>query len=460
MTRPRVAVRLSTLVFALVPLACGMRGPPLPPLVIVPAQVSDLSAERFGNDVHLQLTIPSANADRSEPADLDRVEVYALTTQPADDQPRVDNEEWLELATLVATFEVERAETDDERQSPDDGPRYAQGDEIALVETLTPETRVPVELVDADEVDQVEEPVETEGAEHAYPPPVPFVSPPLPQPARRTYVAQAVSTRGRESRPSAKVAVPLGSAPDPPGAVTMTYTADSISIVWEPPATARLPLQTQQLEAVLPSTTLLPPQMPSRYEVYDLSVPAPDVDPEAEADPEATPEIVAEDQAEAEALGIERPTAVNGSPLAVASYAAAVPSFGVERCFAIRTIDVVDPVDELVVRSPPSETACVMVIDTFPPTPPTDLVAVSTEGAISLTWSGSTGGGVEGYVVLRGDASGATLDPLLTEPVTATNYRDTTVEAGQTYAYAVQAIDGATPPNLSAPSVSVVEQAR
>jgi len=443
----------------LIPLACGMRGPPRPPLVIVPTQVSDLSAERFGDEVFLRLTIPSANADRSEPADLDRVELYALTTQPDDDQPRVGNEEWLEAATLVATFEVEPPVIDDERETSDDkGRHYRQGQEVTLIEVLTAETLVPVELDDDDE----EEPALEEDVEEEDPPPTPFVSPPLPQLPRRTYVVQSVSTRGRESRPSARVAVALGPSPDPPGTPTLTYTAESVQLSWEPPATARLPLQTGEEDGVLPSTTLLPPQTPSRYEVYDLSLedPAADLDPSLapEVDPEAAADTPVD--VEEEEPGIEIPEAVNAEPLVDTSYSAAAPTFGVERCFAVRTIDVVDPLDDLAVRSPASETACVMLVDTFPPEAPTGLIAVASDGAISLTWSGSRGGGVEGYIVLRGDAAGETLDPLVTEPVTATNYRDTSVEVGQTYTYAVQAVDGAMPPNLSAPSVGVVEQAR
>ncbi len=210
----------------------------------------------------------------------------------------------------------------------------------------------------------------------------------------------------------------------------------------------------------MPSTTLLPPQAPSRYDVYDLSVSVPEEDPDGvddagidEAPDDPTPEVPDEP-------GIEKPASVNGAPLDVLFYSAAAPTFDVERCFAVRTVDVVDPVDELVVRGPMSETTCVMLIDTFAPSPPTGLVAVASDGAISLSWSESTDRDVVGYIVLRGDPSGDTLDPLVMEPVTGTNYRDTGVEAGQRYAYAVQAVDGAMPPNVSSPSVNVVEQAR
>ena len=445
MTRPRVAVRLVTLAFAVIPLACGMRGAPLPPLVIVPAQITDFTAERLGDEVYLQLTIPNANADRSEPADLERVEVYALTTQPSEDQPRLSADDWLEMATLIATLEVEPVEPDDE-SGTEEQPRYAQGAEVTLIEVLTAENQVPIEL-EEDEPEDEELPAEAD----ATLPAGPLLAPPLPQPARRTYLARAISTRGRESRPSRRVPIPLSAAPDPPGAPTVTYTADSISIIWTPPPTARLPVE-QQIDGALPSTTLLPLQTPSRYDVYDLSPPPPD--PEEES-------LDEEDTVEPEPTGgVEMPLAANGAPLAVLFYSAAAPMFDVERCFAVRTVDEADPTDELLIRSPSSETTCVMLIDTFPPSAPTGLVAVAAEGAVSLTWVESAGDDVSGYLVLRGDPSGETLDPLIMDPITVTNFRDTTVEAGQRYAYAVQAIDGATPPNVSSPSVRVVEQAR
>lgn len=431
-----------------------MRGPPLPPLVIVPAPVSDLSAERFGDEIYLQLTIPSANADRSEPADLERVEVYALTTQPGEDQPRLSGEEWLELATLVATLEVEATEPDDEREASA-GPRYGQGDDVTLVEVLTPELRVPVALTD----DEEPEPADATSEVDDVPPPGPLLPPPLPQPPRRTYLALAVSTRGRESRPSPRVPVPVGMVPDPPAAPTLTYTADSVSVVWSAPPTARLSVEQQQIDGALPSTTLLPPQTPSRYDVYDLSVAPPEPDPDESDESVAEPDAAVE-ETDPDDVGPEKPTAVNGAPLEELFYTAAAPSLDVERCFALRTVDVADLIDDLLVRGPMSEMTCVTLVDTFPPPAPTGLVAVATEGAISLTWAASPESDVTGYVVLRGDPSGETLDPLVAAPVTATNFRDTTVEAGQRYVYAVQALDGALPPNISMPSVRVVEQAR
>ena len=122
-----------------------MRGPPLPPLVIVPALDAPLVVERFDDRVYVTLTVPSANTDGSEPADLARVELYALTThpEPSEIESQALNT-WLEVATLVAEISVEppgssrpvvvvgeseSGESEAEEPEADDGMTF-QGDEV------------------------------------------------------------------------------------------------------------------------------------------------------------------------------------------------------------------------------------------------------------------------------------------------------------------------------------------
>ena len=49
---------------------CGKKGPPLPPLRPVPAAVEKLTAQRLGDTVRLELTLPDMNLDATRPADL------------------------------------------------------------------------------------------------------------------------------------------------------------------------------------------------------------------------------------------------------------------------------------------------------------------------------------------------------------------------------------------------------
>ncbi len=100
---------------------------------------------------------------------------------------------------------------------------------------------------------------------------------------------------------------------------------------------------------------------------------------------------------------------------------------------------------------------CVEFKDTFPPAAPGNLAAVGAGGTVSLIWEPNTEADLAGYLVLRGAAPGDTLQPLMTELLTETTYRDTTGSPGVAYFYAVVAVDTATPANVSELSNRVTE---
>ena len=75
---------------------------------------------------------------------------------------------------------------------------------------------------------------------------------------------------------------------------------------------------------------------------------------------------------------------------------------------------------------------------------------MSGTGAINLIWDANTEADLGGYLVLRGEAPGDTLQPLTPQPIRETRYRDTAVKPGVRYVYAIVAVDRATPPNRSA----------
>ena len=437
----RLVVRLLTLsALAVVAVGCGKRGPPLAPLLIVPDRVSGVSAQRFADQVYIRFQIPSENTDGRAPADLDRVEIYALTNDPAVGrrlQPSSD--EWLDAASLVATVSVQQPidldlpATDPDVPAIDDdsdvAEQPAQGDQVTVVERLTQDTLVPV-VVDEDEDDD-----DTPETDEVLPDAAgigPLTAPPLPRVPRRTYAVVGVSTRGRESRTSSSAAVSLVDPPLPPAAPAVTYTEDEVVVVWQPPPTAKLPVQQPASDLVLPSEPIIEPLTPSVYEVYEVAM-APETD---ESEPAA---------------------AVNAEPLMVTTFADTRMVFGVERCYAVR---IADTVDSLRVYSQLSASTCVILTDTFPPAPPDGLIAVASEGAISLVWDPSAESDVAGYLVLRGRSPAAALEPLNRDPVEETTYRDTDVEASVSYIYSVQAVDRAVPANLSLPSERVMEQAR
>lgn len=462
MTRPlhrcSVVSRAVLVAAVLVSSACGMKGRPLPPLIIVPGTVP-LSVSRLGNQVYIEFDMPSENSDGSELVDLDRIEFYALTTHPDPDQPvSLEFDDWLELATLVATISVSVADMDledppttheepaDDETTVDgtvDGEMSDQDSKIVILETLTAEVRQPVPLEDYLEEVETDEDLEDESGELRL---GPFISP-LPTFPRRTYRAVAISTRGRESMPI-PAEVTLAAPTLAPGPPAVTYTESEVFLEWTAPATARLPVQAPAEDDVLTSAPIVEfGVVPSIYRVYALEEAA-----DGEGDPPPSPPIELEPPRTLPPLA-----SLNLEDLNVTTFVEPTVVFGVSRCYVVRTVD---QVDGLEVIGPPSAPTCVVPVDTFPPSSPTGLIAVASAGAINLVWDASLEADVVGYLVLRRDAPGATLERITPVPIVEPAYRDTSVVTDGRYVYAVQVVDGADPPNLSPPSSEVTEQAR
>ncbi len=94
-------------------------------------------------------------------------------------------------------------------------------------------------------------------------------------------------------------------------------------------------------------------------------------------------------------------------------------------------------------------------IDLTPPSAPTSLVAVPSEGVVRLAWSPSPEEDVAGYFVYRAASPGNPYVRLTPVPLTTTVFTDRTVERGRTYSYVVTAVDRARRPNESARSNEV-----
>ena len=359
------------------------------------------------------------------------------------------------MATLIADLPVripdapppEAGDETSARPGVDSGPDAAerpiasfeviQGEEVTVVEWLTPDALLPVTVGDPEEEEEEEEEADLTA-------PMPFVPPPFPDTAIRSYVAFGISSRGRMGDPSALVDVPLVAPPHPPPPPVVSYANGTIEVAWEEPPTFRLPVQAEGTEEteeteetgetedppVLESTPILEGPRPSDYAVYDLI---------RSGDPD-----------------VERPLRLT-EPGRAAEYTDDAVEFGATRCYAVR---VVDYVGELEILGDASPATCVVLTDTFAPEAPTGLIAVADTDAISLVWDENVEDDLAGYVILRGTAADATLQPLSVEPLTETAYQDTDVTSGERYVYQVRALDTATPPNSSPPSEPVTETAR
>ena len=408
---------------------CGKKGPPLAPLLIVPAQITEFEVTRLNDRVYMEFKVPEANQTGDMPADLDRVEIYALTTQPALLQPSEPfSEDWLELATLVASVPIRPplplgTTADDADPEPVvDAAQVLltrQGDVVTIVEEIAPDVLIPVTLYEPE--------VAVAAASRR---PQPFVSL-LPLAPIRSYVAFGVSTRNREGPDSAMLAISLVDAPAAPAAPIVSYTSTSIQVDWEVPATAALPVQGGESAMVgaLESTSVLAGREPSRYVLYDVT------------------KLTTTDTAKPEPLRI---------PSTALSFSEEGITFGIRRCYALRVLDVIQGFE---IQSAESVESCIVPIDTFAPAAPTGLTVLADDVAINLTWDDNAETDIAGYLVLRGRTTDATLEPLTPEPVVETTYRDTTLEPGEQYMYQVMAVDTAAFQNISPPSERVIETA-
>jgi fibronectin type 3 domain-containing protein len=151
------------------------------------------------------------------------------------------------------------------------------------------------------------------------------------------------------------------------------------------------------------------------------------------------------------------PKPLTPAPIAATEFTIKSPAFGAERCFEIRPVD---QVFGMAVIGPASPRTCVTPKDTFPPAAPKNLAAIAGAGVINLIWDPNTESDLAGYLVLRGEAPGDTLQPVTKEPITTTSYRDEDVRVGTRYVYAVVAVDRATPSNASPQSNRAEETAR
>jgi hypothetical protein len=172
---------------------CGKKGPPLPPLILLPTPPADFSAVRRDAQVDLTFRIPSSNTDRSTPADLTRVDVYAITA----DGP-VAADEVIRLGMRVATVAVNKPKDPDEPE---------------------PETPAPKGPgLDQNEIASVSDPLPGDGDVSSH----------------RAYVAVGISTRGRRGALSPRISIPLVASPPTPTALRITYDEKAITVVWPP----------------------------------------------------------------------------------------------------------------------------------------------------------------------------------------------------------------------------------
>jgi predicted small lipoprotein YifL len=431
-------------VAALSAAACGKKGPPLAPILHIPAPVAMIQAQRVGSDAFVTLTVPAKNIDGSMPVDISRIEVYGYTGLRAPSNAR-----WVEVAQLVATIPVIPPPPPDtppiDPATTDVSKGALTGTMVTVMERLTSQKlvqgKVPEEAV-------------RRGAT-----PIAAAAANEPDVLRRFYMAIAFSERGRPGPPGSAAEFSLVETPEAPAFVNAYYSETTMNLEWPPsggivgflfdtPLPPEDPPLNEALEPVVPTApaasnaTIVLPTGPVKYNVYR----------EAAPDPFAFPEPSAP-----VAWATAPPMPINPMPLSTPSFADSV-EFERELCYTVRPIRGVPPNTVAGDASPPN---CFTPVDIFPPAAPVRLVAVADEGGISLIWEPNAEPDVAGYMVLRGEAGDATLEPLTPTAVAEPRFRDTHVTAGKKYTYAVVAVDSRLPvANVSGESNRVEETAR
>lgn len=407
MTVRRLGIGCWVLIAALA--GCGKKGAPLPPFVRVPGAVGQFTAHRIGDDVVLTFALPVQNVDESTPVSLGRVDVYAYTARAAPPAAR-----FTQVAKLVGM--IEAAGT-------------APG--VPTVrDTLTPDRLV-------------------EG------PPLPSILPATPTPSsqprdvsrsplRRFYMAVPFNERGRPGPPSSVLEIPLTSLPDAPVGLRTSYTADAVTVRWDPSGglvgflldLSPLPPATPIDDGPSVAASGLLPFGPTRYNVYR--------------------EIPEASKTTAAPLRVMLP--INQAPLEVFSFSDPLRNDSRRRCYSVSAVR---GNRERAIEGHPSMSTCVTPVDIFPPAAPTGVSPIAAEGAISLVWEANRESDLQGYYVWRGEEGSQTLTRITDQIVKETRYADETVKPGVRYVYAVTAVDTQSPqPNVSVESERVEITAR
>ena len=202
MNRPRLRpALLALLACAVVAAACGKKGPPLPPLVLLPNAPGEVAAVRRGERIDLSFTVPNANTDRSAPADLERVDVYAWTVPGA-----VSGDDIVRRGTRIGSVAVNTPADPDEPEPATPAPK---GDGVEQNARVTVSDTVPAGLDPS---------------------------------TYRTYVAVGISARGRRGAPSRNVAVPLVPPPAAPAQPAVRYDEKAIAVTWAAVAAGETPI--------------------------------------------------------------------------------------------------------------------------------------------------------------------------------------------------------------------------
>jgi hypothetical protein len=370
--------KLAALFLFAVVVACGKRGDPHPPVPIIPKATTDLLVAQRGPKVLLSWSYPSMTTAGKSMTGVRRVVVWRANEELPVSQPPRD------LNTLLPG--------DTDPTKPQAIQLFAKVPTLAPAQFLKLRNRV-------DSIEGANLPAATTGARLTYED-TPTFHTTDGRPTRVTYAVVTEGTNASGDLSNLAIIVPL-EVPVAPTTLAAVARREGVVLTWTAPDTAI-------------SGAKKPPI--AGYNVYRFPHGQP-------ADEFATP--------------------VNTSPVASATFTDN-PPYGPHDYFVTALAAAGPPR----IESDPSSAVSVTFTDLVAPPPPTGLTALVETASVRLVWDPVEAPDLAGYKVYRTEGTGIEqLRPIGTLPltpvqlVTATNYRDTSVNRGISYYYEVVSVD-------------------
>lgn len=433
--------------------ACGKKGDPQPPIRMIPAPTTDLTAVQRDGVVHLDFAYPQATAAGTPLSGLSEIAVWEMvwwSPATAPTPTKVDPRQFLagarpvkvlEHDELAAAVAGDRVRLSLPVPTPPPVPAPAQAAAPGPAETPAP---APAPA-----------PAETPG--EAAPPPAPTAAAASTGPGQ-AMAALAVKTQGpsgEESALSNLIVFPIQEAPAPPTGLGLEAGAGGVKLSWAypdseiaPPPAAPEPAATAAPE---PSAETAPSPAPAAAE----TPPSEETPPSTETPAVSEPTAASPETGRVVGFNVYRRQATEktyAQPLRFVpgdrrSFLDESAVFGQRYIYTVTAVVVRQPV---AVESNFAEEVEADYQDRYPPAPPEGLVALYGEGRVRLVWKASPAADLAGYKVYRRGPETQAFRPLTKEPVTATELVDRDLASGASYTYQVTAVDRAG--NESAPS--------
>jgi hypothetical protein len=371
-------VRKLAALFLFAVVACGKRGDPHPPVPVIPKATTDLLVAQRGPKVLLSWSYPSMTTAGKTMTGIRRVVVWRSGEELPVSQPPRD------LKTLLPG--------DIDPTKPTAIQLFSKIPTLGPAQFLKLRNRV-------DSIEGANLPAASTGARLTYEDTPPFHTTDG-RPIRVTYAVVTEGTTANGELSNLVTIVPL-EVPVAPTDLAAVAKREGVVLTWTAPDTAI-------------SGAKKPPI--AGYNVYRFPHDQP-------ADEFATP--------------------VNTSPVSSATFTDN-PPYGPHDYFVTAMAATGPPR----IESEPSSSVSVTFKDLVPPPPPNGLTALVETAGVRLVWDAADAPDLAGYKVYRTEGSGIEqLRPIGTIPltpvqlVTATNYRDTSVNRGISYYYEVVSVD-------------------